>query len=88
MSIHSSIAAKPEGIPLEETTHSTFRANGADLECTQSHPRNDQGNNAAIVYPKQLWTYPRMNKWRVVAACFQSCANGANDSGSFSPLPQ
>lgn len=51
-----------------------------------THPQVPDNVNVAPVEAipaKQIWSYPRMNRWRIAAACLQCFGNGANDSGMY-----
>lgn len=48
-------------------------------ELERSRPSSPRENVATTIVPS--WGFPKMNKWRVLAACFVYFCNGLNDSG-------
>jgi hypothetical protein len=69
-------------IPPSITAVSTSKT-PAELE--QSQPPTPQGHDAVDLVPT-FW-YPRMNRWRYVAACLEYFANGLNDSAPGALIP-
>ena len=54
-------------------------------ELEQSQPPTPQGQDGVDMVPT-LW-YPKMNKWRVLAACLEYFGNGINDSAPGALIP-
>lgn len=54
-----------------------------DLE--QSQPPTPQGQDGVDIVPT-LW-FPKMNRWRVLAACLEYFGNGINDSAPGALIP-
>lgn len=54
-------------------------------ELEQSQPSTPQGDEGADIVPT-LW-YPKMNRWRVLAACLEYFGNGLNDSAPGALIP-
>ena len=54
-------------------------------ELEQSQPSTPQGHEGADIVPT-LW-YPKMNRWRLSAACMQYFGNGLNDSAPGALIP-
>lgn len=49
--------------------------------------RPSSPHSAEVSTVKQSWSSPRMNRWRVLAACLVNFAGGANDSAPGALLP-
>lgn len=54
-------------------------------ELEHSQPPTPKQGDAALIVPS--WSYPRMNKWRVLATCMEYFGNGLNDSAPGALLP-
>lgn len=48
-------------------------------ELEMSRPPTPKASGGAAIAPS--WSFPKMNKWRVLAACAVYFANGLNDAG-------
>jgi hypothetical protein len=74
----ASKASKPTSI--DETSVSKTPG-----ELEQSQPSTPQGHEGADIVPT-FW-YPKMNRWRVLAACMEYFGNGLNDSAPGALIP-
>lgn len=54
-------------------------------ELERSQPPTPKQHEAANVVPS--WSYPKMNRWRVLAACSEYFGNGLNDSAPGALIP-
>ena len=54
-------------------------------ELEQSQPPTPKRDEAAGIVPS--WSYPTMNKWRVLSACLEYFGNGLNDSAPGALIP-
>jgi hypothetical protein len=87
---------KPSGnVAQPETSYSPKRSRASSIdeasasktpgELEQSQPSTPQGHEGADIVPT-LW-YPKMNRWRVLAACMEYFGNGLNDSAPGALIP-
>ena len=74
----ASKASKPSSI--DETSLSKTPG-----ELEQSQPSTPRGHEGTDIVPT-FW-YPKMNRWRVLAACMEYFGNGLNDSAPGALIP-
>jgi hypothetical protein len=84
-----------DNVAQPETSYSPKRSRTSSLdeasasktlgELERSQPSTPQGHEGADIVPT-LW-YPKMNRWRVLAACMEYFGNGLNDSAPGALIP-
>ena len=73
----------PEGSRASSISGASASKTPGQLE--RSQPSTPQGYSGADIVPT-LW-YPKMNRWRVLAACMEYFGNGLNDSAPGALIP-
>ena len=79
--VHAKVPASPASTRGHSFGH-------GDIESPSTTPPNElettqpsASEATEITQVKQSWNSPKMNKWRVLAACLINFAGGSNDSG-------
>lgn len=76
----------PGGSPKVSRIHSID--NGTPKtpgELEESQPSTPKGHEGADIVP--TFSYPKMNQWRMLAACWEYLGNGLNDSAPGALIP-
>nr|POE72370.1 bypass of stop codon protein 6 [Quercus suber] len=84
------IAANPSDAP--QTRQEPHHSEGFDVYAKDAKTDSESSSSHAptadeITYIAPGWSYPSMNKWRVLAACVTYFGNGMNDSATGALIP-
>lgn len=81
----NSITPASPHTPMEARTPATEQASKTPDELERSQPPTPKRDEAAGIVPS--FSYPKMNKWRVLSCCLEYFGNGLNDSAPGALIP-